>query len=132
MPLTRLQKTALGLAGVTALVIGVSISLLPHLFYASYGVTLGDDPNLLSELRAPGAGLALMGGLMVSGLFHPPLAAAGFGAAFAVYLGFPLGRIVGIALDGLPSGGILSALAVEVLIAALLLVSVLRARVPLH
>ena len=33
---------------------------------------------------------------MLSALFHPSLAVAGFGAAFAVYLGFPLGRIAGI------------------------------------
>jgi transposase InsO family protein len=42
----------------TALTIGAFILFAPHAFYGSYGITLGEDASLLSELRAPGAGLA--------------------------------------------------------------------------
>ncbi|MCV6592454.1 MAG: DUF4345 domain-containing protein [Silicimonas sp.] len=52
MQLTRFQKITLGISGVTALAIGALITLTPHAFYASYGITLGQDPNLLNELRA--------------------------------------------------------------------------------
>ena len=121
MPLTRLQNFALGLAGVTALAIGSVILAAPQAFYASYGIALGDDPNLLSELRAPGAGLALLGGLMLAGMTRRAVLAPALGAACAVYLGFPLGRLVGILADGMPSVGILGALAVEVAIAGLLI-----------
>ncbi len=55
MTLTRLEKIALGISGVTALSIGGFILVAPHTFYASYGITLSNDPNLLSELRAPAA-----------------------------------------------------------------------------
>ncbi len=52
MPLTLLQKIALGISGITASCIGALILAAPHLFYESYGISLGNDTNLLSELRA--------------------------------------------------------------------------------
>jgi len=60
------QKIALGVAGITALGIGTVIVAAPHAFYASYGIALGPDPSLLSELRAPGAGLAAFGAVMLA------------------------------------------------------------------
>ena len=60
-----LQKIALGISGVTSLGIGSFILAAPHTFYASYGITLGFEPSLLSELRAPGAGLAAFGAIML-------------------------------------------------------------------
>lgn len=121
MHLTRFQRTILGLAGVTALAIGAFITLAPHAFYASYGITLGQDTNLLSELRAPGAGLAAFGAIMLAGVVRAALAPTSLVVALAVYLAFPAGRIVGLALDGTPSGSILGALGAEIIIAALLL-----------
>jgi hypothetical protein len=123
MQLTRFQTVTLGVSGATALAIGAFITLAPHAFFASYGITLGSDPNLLSELRAPGAGLAALGGLMLAGLRRAALAPAALTVALIVYLAFPAGRLLGIALDGWPSAGILGALAAELAIAALLLVA---------
>lgn len=121
MALTRLQKTALGLAGVSALGIGSAIALMPSGFYASYGIALGSDPSLLSEVRAPGAGLAALGAVMLAGIVRRSLSGVALVAALVVFLGFPVGRIVGLALDGVPSAGIMAALAFEVAIAALCL-----------
>ena len=59
--MTLFQKIALGVAGITALGIGASILIAPYAFYASYGIVLAPNPSLLSELRAPGAGLAAFG-----------------------------------------------------------------------
>jgi len=64
----RFQKITLGIGGITALAIGTFIALAPHAFYASYGIMLRQDPNLLNELRAPGAGLAVFGALMLAGI----------------------------------------------------------------
>lgn len=121
MQLTRFQRIALAVSGITALAIGSVILFAPHAFYASYGIALGQDPNLLSELRAPGAGLAALGAIMLAGLARAAIAPASLVAALAVYLAFPLGRIVSIAVDGLPSGSVLGALAIEIVIACLLL-----------
>jgi hypothetical protein len=121
MTLTLLQKIALGIAGVSALGIGAAITLIPQAFYASYGIAVGSDPSLLSELRAPGAALATLGAIMLSGIVRPSLSDVACVAALVVFLGFPGGRILGLLLDGVPSVGIMAALAFELAIAALCL-----------
>jgi hypothetical protein len=118
MTLNRMQKVALGISGATSLGIGAFILAAPHAFYASYGIALGPDPSLLSELRAPGAGLAASGAIMLAGIFRQALAQVAVAVALVVFLAFPAGRLVGIAVDGLPSPGILAALALELAIAA--------------
>lgn len=119
MTLTRFQKLALGIAGVSALGIGAFILAAPHAFYASYGILLGRDPSLLSELRAPGAGLAAFGAVMLTGIVRPTLRQAAIVAALCVFLAFPAGRIVGLFADGMPSAGIMAALVFELAVAAL-------------
>ncbi|MDJ0994918.1 MAG: DUF4345 domain-containing protein [Dinoroseobacter sp.] len=121
MQLTRFQKIALGVAGTTALAIGSFILFAPHAFYASYGIGLGQDPNLLSELRAPGAGLAALGGIILAGIVRTTMASAALVAALTVFLAFPVGRIISLLVDGMPSANVLGALVIEILIAALLL-----------
>ncbi|MGI1663571.1 DUF4345 domain-containing protein [Palleronia sp. KMU-117] len=117
MTLNRIQKLALGLSGATSLGIGAAILAAPHAFYASYGIVLGPDPSLLSELRAPGAGLVASGAIMLAGIVRQALAQVAVAFALAVFLAFPAGRLVSLAVDGLPSSGILAALALELAIA---------------
>jgi len=121
MSLTRLEKIALGISGTTALGIGAFILAAPQAFYASYGIALSNDASLLSELRAPAAGLATLGALMLAGILRATLARTSVVAALIVFLAFPAGRLVGIVADGMPSGGILGALILELAIAALCL-----------
>ncbi len=123
---TLFEKIALGLSGLTALAIGAAILFAPHAFYASYGITLGDDASLLSELRAPGAGLAGFGLLMLRGIWRQAIVPTAMAVALTVFIGFPAGRLVGLVVDGMPSGGILGALAVELVIAALCLAAFRR------
>lgn len=121
MTLTRFEKIALGLSGITALGIGLAILAAPHTFYASYGIALGDDASLLSELRAPAAGLAALGALMLAGLARSAFSQVAIVAALTVFLAFPAGRLVGLLVDGMPSGSIIAALVLELAIAVLCL-----------
>lgn len=123
MQLSRFQAVALGLSGLTALAIGAFILIAPHVFYASYGITLGQNPALISELRAPGAGLAAFGGLMLLGLVRPQTAPAAVTIALIIFIAFPFGRVVSLIADGAPGESILGALAIELVIAALLIVA---------
>ena len=123
MHFTRFQRITLGLSGIIALAIGLMITVLPQTFYASYGIGLAPDPNLLSELRAPGAGLATLGTLMLAALVRPALGPIAVTAAFVVYLAFPAGRLISLFVDGTPSNGILGALGLEILIACALLLA---------
>ena len=72
--MTYLQKAILFLAGATAFSIGAAILIFPAAFYTSYGITIGSDPSLLSEIRAPGGALLVMGLFMLTGLVRPDLA----------------------------------------------------------
>lgn len=121
MQLSRFQKITLGIGGVTALTIGSLILLVPHSFYASYGIALPRDPNMLSELRAPGAALATLGAIMLFGIVRASAAQISLVAALTVYLAFPVGRAVSLAVDGVPAGSILAALFIEIAVACLLL-----------
>lgn len=123
---TLFEKIALGLSGLTALTIGASILFAPHAFYASYGVTLGEDTSLLSELRAPGAGLAGFGLLMLFGIWRHELLPVAMVVALTVFIAFPVGRLVGLAADGMPSVSVIGALVVELIIAALCLAAFRR------
>lgn len=121
MTVTPLEKIALGISGATALGIGGFILAAPHAFYASYGITLPNDASLLSELRAPAAGLAALGIIMLAGILRHAWARMSIAAALTVFLAFPAGRMVGLAVDGMPSSGILGALILELVIAVLCL-----------
>lgn len=118
MTLNILEKTSLAVSGLVAVGIGGMITVAPHAFYAGYGISLGEDPNLLSELRAPGAGLVTLGMLMLLGVWRSAMAQLAVAATLIVYLAFPLGRFIGLAVDGVPSVSIIAALVLEVLIAA--------------
>ena len=115
----KLEKTVLAISGLTALGVGTFILVDPHGFYASYGITLADNASLLSELRAPAAGLSMFGLLMLVSIWRTAMTPVSITLALTVFLAFPAGRIIGLAVDGLPSDGILAALAFEIVIAAL-------------
>lgn len=121
--MTLFEKLALALSGLTALGVGAAILAAPHAFFAGYGITLPPDPSLLSELRAPAAGLAALGGLMLSGIRRAALRPVAIAAALTVFLAFPAGRLLGLAVDGAPSGPVLGALVFELAVAALCLLA---------
>lgn len=120
------EKIALGVSGLTALAIGGYIVSAPHAFYASYGIALGQDASLLSELRAPGAGLAAFGILMLLGIWRRAILPISVAVALTVFLAFPAGRLVSLVVDGMPSGSVIAALVVEIAIAALLVAAFRR------
>ncbi|MCE8554290.1 DUF4345 domain-containing protein [Ruegeria pomeroyi] len=128
--MTPVQKIALGVAGITSLGIGAFILVAPHAFYAGYGIVLGQEPSLLSELRAPGAALAAFGAVMLAGIVRPALRQAAVIAALTVFLAFPAGRVLGLVVDGVPSGGILGALGLELAIAGFCLLAFRRSADP--
>ena len=123
---TPFESIALGLSGFTALTIGAFILFAPHAFYASYGIALGEDASLLSELRAPGAGLAGFGLLMLFGIRRHAVLPVSVAVALTVFIAFPAGRLIGFAVDGMPSASIVGALVVEIVIALLCLAAFRR------
>ncbi len=126
MSVTVLEKVALCVSGLTAVGIGVAILAAPYTFLASYGITVGDGPSLLSELRAPAAGLAAFGVLMLLGIWRTAMTPMSKVVALIVFLAFPAGRLIGLIVDGLPSGPNIGALVFELAVAALCIVAFSR------
>ncbi|MGR3564284.1 MAG: DUF4345 domain-containing protein [Heliomarina sp.] len=122
------QKLTLGVAGLTALGIGLAITLAPRVFYAGYGIELGADARLLSELRAPGASLASLGVVIFAGALRPGMARVSAALGAIVFLAFATGRIVSMAVDGWPGGSIMAALVIEVAIGLLCLLAMVQQR----
>lgn len=116
MKTTLFQKAALLVSGLTAVGIGSAILLTPHAFYAAYGIGLGGDPNLLSEIRAPGGALATMGAFILSGLAWPRFVEPCLTLSAGLYLAWGTARLVSVALDGLPDNGLIWATGLELAI----------------
>ncbi|MCI4663679.1 MAG: DUF4345 domain-containing protein [Neomegalonema sp.] len=121
MTATIFERATLGVAGTTALAIGAAIALAPHSFYASYGISLGSDASLMSELRAPGLNLAALGALIVAGAVRASLTRLSAGLGALVFLAFAMGRGVSFMLDGAPAASILAAFAIEAVFGGLCL-----------
>ena len=122
------EKLTLGVAGLTALGIGLAITLAPRVFYAGYGIELGADARLLSELRAPGASLASLGVVIFAGALRPGMARVSAALGAIVFLAFATGRIVSMAVDGWPGGSIVTALVIEIAIGLLCLLAMVKQR----
>lgn len=65
-----LTKILLSVSGILLLIVGTSILLQPHAFFATNGITLGNNPNLLSEIRAPGGLLIGCATIILLGIFR--------------------------------------------------------------
>ena len=126
LSVSGLEKSALAVSGLTALGIGAFILAAPQAFFAAYEIDLGGNASLLSELRAPAAGLAVFGVLMLAGIWQGAMAPVSKLVALIVFLAFPAGRIIGLVVDGWPSGPILGALAFELFVAAFCLFAFTR------
>lgn len=106
----------LGSAGVLALGIGAAITIAPNVFYGSYGIELPPGPDLMSELRAPGANLAVLGTLILIGSLRAGWTTFSTLLGALVFLAYATGRAISITLDGMPSEGILLAMVLELII----------------
>lgn len=117
------------IAGLLLVAIGGAILLAPHAFHGGNGIILGDNPNLLSEIRAPGGLLAVSGIVILLGALRLRLRASAVQFATLVYGSFGLARLVSMALDGMPSSSIVGATSLELIVAFVGLVILRRARV---
>ena len=114
------------LAGLLLLTIGSTLVMAPHAFHGSNGVTLGGNPNLLSEIRAPGGILISSAVIILTAAFRAPLRLRAVQLVTLVYGSFGVPRLVSIALDGMPASSIVSAMVLELTFALVGLVMLWR------
>jgi hypothetical protein len=113
---SRTHRILLAASGLIAFGIGAAILVAPAAFHASYGTDLGTNANLLSEIRAPGGALMVLGAMMLIGVFAPAFTLASTAIAATVYLAYGLSRLLSMALDGMPGEGLLTATAFELVL----------------
>ena len=121
-PITRLF---LAISGAVAVLIGATILFMPHAFFATNQIALENDPNLMSEIRAPGGLLIASGIVMICGAGIRSLLRAALLTGAVVFGMYGISRLVSLVLDGVPSPNLVSAMGIELaigLIAASLIV----------
>lgn len=121
-------RALLIVSGLLAATIGTALLIAPVAFHAASGTDLGRDANLLSEIRAPGGALLVLGMLMLVGAFDAAFHRSALTIGAAVFLAYGLARVVSLVLDGLPADGLLLALVIELAIGAACLMTRLRMR----
>ena len=108
-------KALLIVSGLILISVGAGILFWPHGFYESNGTVLGDEPGLLSEVRASG-GLLLGCGLIVFlAAFRSLLRRQALGLSALVFIAYGLARLASMAMDGMPSTSLVVSTGIELL-----------------
>lgn len=106
-------------AGLILLLVGGGILFAPHSFHAANGSTLGDNANLLSEIRAQGGLLLGFGLAILFTAFRQDLLDIGLWLTAIVYLSVAIPRAISIIIDGLPSNTLIGSTILEFFIGLL-------------
>ncbi|MCG8490565.1 MAG: DUF4345 domain-containing protein [Sneathiellales bacterium] len=90
------------LAGLMLIGVGGIMMVAPDVLHAKNGVILGSDPNLLSEIRAPGGFLLSAGGLIVASVILRRMQCHALAFTALIYGSFGIARLYAMNVDGVP------------------------------
>jgi len=83
------------------------------------GITLSNDVNLLNEMRGVSAVMLCSGVIILSGIFLNQIRIHSIVIAIIVFIGFAIGRIVSLIIDGKPNKQLIQGLIFELVFGAL-------------
>ncbi|NER15390.1 DUF4345 domain-containing protein [Leptobacterium flavescens] len=109
----------LSLSGLLLLFVGaMRLSNPINAFLKNSGIKLEKEVNLLNEIRSVSS-VQLFGGIIILlGTFIPELTFTSFVIAILIFLGFAVGRFIGIAADGKPNKQIIQGIFFELFLGA--------------
>lgn len=109
----------LALSGLLLVFVGAMRLSNPIQTYAkNSGINLDKDVDLLNEIRGVSA-LQLSAGLIAwLGIFFPQFRTTSFAVAALVFIGFLIGRLASIALDGKPNKQLMQGIIFELVLGA--------------
>lgn len=111
--MTKATRLYLFLSSAILLLVGLMLSFMPDVLYASSGQTLPDMVMLRSDLRSGGMLLLATGaGILWSAITRRNMRLA-LGLSALAYLGYGLGRIVSIFFDGPPDATLVLVTGIE-------------------
>lgn len=106
-------KALLFVTGLIGVGIGGAILFVPAEFHATSGIVIGSNENLLSEMRAAGGALLACALIVLAGAFFSRLTFTALILSTVLYLSYGVSRLVGMAIDGLPSTNLMVVTAFE-------------------
>ena len=121
-------KSILFFAGLIIAGIGGAELFIPVNFHATSGITLGDDINLMNEIRAQGGALLACGLLIITGIFISALTFTSVVVATVLYLSYGAARVLSVAVDGMPDVTLLQATGLEIVIGLICAFALVRYR----
>lgn len=121
-----ITKIFLAFSGLIAIGIGGGLLFTPVEFEASAGIILGEDINLLSEMRASGGAIFATGILIALGALVPKLAYLSIVLSALMYLSYGASRMFGMMVDGMPNNSIVAATTAEIIIGLISILVLLR------
>jgi hypothetical protein len=119
MEKSKLVKALLIVAGLSGIAVGGALLFQPVAFEASAGIHLGEDVNMLSEVRAPGGALLAGGVVIFLGAFIPTLTYTSVLLGTLFFLSYGLSRTFSMIVDGVPTTSLVMATVAEVVIGVL-------------
>ena len=90
------------LASLMLVGVGGIMLFAPDILHAKNGVTLGNNPNLLSEIRAPGGFLLSAGGIIVASAMLGRMQRHALALTALIYGSFGIARLFAMNVDGMP------------------------------
>lgn len=96
-------KIVLIIAGIIGMAVGFGLLFFPVSFEASAGISLNNDIDLLSDIRAMGGSLLICGILIFSGVFKKSMIRYSLFLAVVIYLSYGFSRIYAMFVDGVPN-----------------------------
>ncbi|MEE9361126.1 MAG: DUF4345 domain-containing protein [Cellulophaga sp.] len=115
-----LNIVTLSISGLLLLTVGTLRLISPIKNYLkNSGIKLEKEVNLLNEVRGVSSVMMCGGILILLGTIIPKLTTASFVVATLIFLGFAIGRLLSIRLDGKPNKLIVQGLVSELILGSL-------------
>lgn len=102
------------LSGLMLLMVGgLRLSQPIKNYLKNSGIKIDNEVNLLNEIRGTSAVMLCSGLIILLGIFVPELNLTSFIVALLIFLGFALGRLISIKVDGKPNKQIIQGIGAE-------------------
>ncbi|WP_350289290.1 DUF4345 domain-containing protein [uncultured Croceitalea sp.] len=107
----------LSLSALLLIFVGISRLSNPIKTYLkSSGIQLGNDPNLLNEMRGVSSVMLFAGIIIVLGTFMAKLSLTSHIVAILIFIGFVIGRLISLKTDGKPGKQITQGIVFELVL----------------
>ena len=125
---SKVLKIILGLCGLLMLIPGIMALVNPIGFVSRNGADIMGDLVLLNDYRGTGGIMLASAIVMLLGIFHSRMAFTSTVVAIAAHFSIAFGRLISLAMDGMPVKGQIAAMVVEFVLAGLAIFALTKYR----